>query len=91
MHGPDLSLLARHMSVTDRAVRPCDAAGRAAKGALVVNVARYAYTPGSGEVEVRYTVEGPGQSFRYERDGGCNRVSFVFSGHGAHPSADLVK
>jgi anti-sigma regulatory factor (Ser/Thr protein kinase) len=92
---------------------------------LFMNVARYAYAaPASGDVEVAYTVDGPGrllvqisdtghefnpldsdppdfsrglaerpvgglgiflvksiaETITYERDGACNRVSFVFSG-----------
>ncbi len=91
---------------------------------LFVNIARYAYAPGDGDVEVTYAVEAPDRlaveisdsgrafnplarrppdftrgladrplggmgillvkaiadSIRYDRDGGCNRISFVFSG-----------
>ena len=92
---------------------------------LFMNVARYAYAkPDSGDVEVAYTIKGPGrllvqisdtghefnplasdppdfsrglaerpvgglgiflvksiaETITYERDGDCNRVSFLFSG-----------
>jgi len=91
---------------------------------LFVNIARHAYSPGTGQVEVGYSVEAPGRlwveitdsgrafnplagdppdfslgladrplggmglflvkaladSVRYERDGNCNRISFVVSG-----------
>jgi|HubBroStandDraft_6_1064221.scaffolds.fasta_scaffold1429739_1 serine/threonine-protein kinase RsbW len=38
---------------------------------LLVNVARYAYQPGTGDVEVAYAVEGPGKLVVRISDKGC--------------------
>lgn len=102
---------------------------------LFVNIARYAYAPGQGDIEVAYAVEEPGRlaveisdsgrafnplasqppdftlgladrplggmgiflvkaiadSIRYDRNGGCNRISFVFAGAASPPGKPEVQ